>query len=270
MNVLDNPFTDAFEVLKSKKSIFLKNGLKRIFGESDCKRINRILELLDKLDIKLTFFVVGFLAEKHTSFIKEIHTRGHEIASHGFFHRSYAKMSAHEIRVDLERSKKVFAGLGIDICGFRPPYLSSNESLYDIAADLGFKYISGSVAFDFPIYQNKASSGLPYPRAGDRINEVPITAPTDFDLISYSGRTMKDAVEHWKNHCSADATYLFHPLFIGTRENLPLVKEFLLCLRDEHELVTMRKKAETSKGVALTMDIGLLSKMDLLRTFYIR
>jgi len=179
-------------------------------------------------------------------------------------------MSHDEIVFDLKRTKKAFAQIDIPIQGLRPPYLSYHKSIYGICADLNFKYVSGSVSYDFPIYENKTNFLKPFPQVGGAIHEIPITVLTDFDLIAYNGKSMKDAIHYWKKNGGADATFLFHSFFIGARKNISMVENFFRYLRSEYKLTTMRQKARTGKGVALSMDIGVLSKMDLLRTFYLK
>ncbi len=78
--------------------ILLSIGLRRILGASLVTEsqgeygirvgLARILELLDKCEIKATFFVPGANAEKYPSLIREIAKMGHEIGHHGYFHES--------------------------------------------------------------------------------------------------------------------------------------------------------------------------------------
>ncbi|HDK27415.1 MAG TPA: polysaccharide deacetylase family protein, partial [Candidatus Atribacteria bacterium] len=46
--------------------------------------IKKILDVLASFNIKATFFVLGWLAEKYPGLVREIHERGHEVASHGY------------------------------------------------------------------------------------------------------------------------------------------------------------------------------------------
>src|SRR5512139_3696249 len=46
-----------------------------------------ILDLLDSYDIKATFFVLGWIAGKFPHLVKDIHSRGHEIGCHSYYHR---------------------------------------------------------------------------------------------------------------------------------------------------------------------------------------
>lgn len=82
----------------------------------------RILELLRKSDVKATFFVLGWIADRFPELIETISLEGHEIASHGYSHTLLTSMSKEAFGQDLELSKKaIFSACGIDPKGYRAP-----------------------------------------------------------------------------------------------------------------------------------------------------
>src|SRR5258706_16276108 len=52
------------------------------------KNTERTLELLDRHQIKATFFVLGWIADRYPELIRKVAERGHEIASKGYYHRN--------------------------------------------------------------------------------------------------------------------------------------------------------------------------------------
>src|SRR5438105_2039062 len=72
----------------------------------------KTLDLLDKHDTKATFFVLGWIAERSPSLIREIVSRGHEVASRGFYHRSLKNLTDEEFREDLRRSNRAIEDAG--------------------------------------------------------------------------------------------------------------------------------------------------------------
>ena len=62
----------------------------------------RILEMLDIFSVKATFFILGWVAEKCPSIIKEIHERGHEIACHGYGHQLVYDIGSAKFRKDIK------------------------------------------------------------------------------------------------------------------------------------------------------------------------
>ena len=67
----------------------------------------RILELLDRHHVKGTFFVLGWVAQRYPQLVREIHARGHEVGSHGYWHRLIYEHSPGDFRDDLRRSRDV-------------------------------------------------------------------------------------------------------------------------------------------------------------------
>src|SRR5919204_281985 len=47
------------------------------------RQVSRVLELLDSLGAKATFFVLGMTARNHPERVRELAARGHDIAAHG-------------------------------------------------------------------------------------------------------------------------------------------------------------------------------------------
>lgn len=107
---------------------------------------HRILDLLNKHDTKATFFVLGLAAEKAPNLVREIHSLGHEVQSHGYGHRLVHTQTPREFRDDIIRSKKLLEDLtGSLISGYRAPAFSiTNRTLWalDVLVDAGFTFDS--------------------------------------------------------------------------------------------------------------------------------
>ena len=106
----------------------------------------RLLELFDQFGVKGTFFVLGWVAERHPQLVTEIAGRGHEIACHGLSHRLVYEQSPEEFREETLRSKKLLEDIsGAAVLGYRAAsYSIVRESLWalDILVELGFRYDS--------------------------------------------------------------------------------------------------------------------------------
>jgi len=103
----------------------------------------KILDLLDKYNVKATFFVLGWIAERKPRLVKEIHSRGHEIASHGYGHIINYELSRDEIFEDIKKSKELLEGItGDKIVGYRAPNFSVTKDVIDTLTTLKFKYDS--------------------------------------------------------------------------------------------------------------------------------
>jgi polysaccharide deacetylase family protein (PEP-CTERM system associated) len=115
----------------------------------------RILNLLAEKNVKGTFFVLGWVAEKSPGLVKRIASAGHEIACHGFSHQLIYKQSQTEFREETTRAKRFLEDvIGQPVLGYRAASFSiTRESLWalDVLIDLGFEYDSSI----FPIRHDR-------------------------------------------------------------------------------------------------------------------
>ena len=106
--------------------------------------VDRILERLEKNNIKATFFCLGWLAEKHPSIIKKIDSFGHHIGCHSYQHQLSFRFSEQEFREDTYKAKILIENvIGKEVNAFRAPGFSiTKQNLWalDILVQLGFKY----------------------------------------------------------------------------------------------------------------------------------
>jgi polysaccharide deacetylase family protein (PEP-CTERM system associated) len=153
------------------------------------RNTRRLLDLFDETGIKSTFFVLGWVAERYPELIREIHARGHEIASHGYSHQLVYKQTPAEFRAETSRSKQLLEDLvQTPIVGYRAAsYSITRQSLWalDILIELGFTWDSSI----FPVYHDRYgipdSPTRPYriSSAGGELLEFPLTTAK---LLGYS------------------------------------------------------------------------------------
>ena len=130
-----------FQVENLKSAISRDNW--ETLKSSVALNIDHILELFLKHNIKATFFILGWVAERNPLMIKRIFDNGHEIASHGYGHRISGSLQNGLLREDIQKSKHILEDLtGIPITGYRAPNFSVNDKIIDIIKDLGFTYDS--------------------------------------------------------------------------------------------------------------------------------
>ena len=103
---------------------------------------HRILDLLARHDVKATFFVLGWVADRFPQLVRDIHGAGHEIGSHSHEHRLIYNQTPDQFRDDLRRSRNAIQdACGASITAFRAPSFSiTKKSLWalDILAEEGF------------------------------------------------------------------------------------------------------------------------------------
>ncbi len=116
----------------------------------------RLLDLFDRKDIRATFFVLGWCAEKHPQLIAEIADHGHEIACHSYQHGRVDLMTAEKFRADTEKAVEAISkAVGYRPRGYRAPSWSINSDCswaFRILAELGFVYDSSIFPIKHDIY----------------------------------------------------------------------------------------------------------------------
>jgi polysaccharide deacetylase family protein (PEP-CTERM system associated) len=110
------------------------------------KNTHRILRLLDNSQTQGTFFMLGWVADKHPSLVRDIQKSGHEIGCHSYWHRLIYEMSPDEFRSDLRQAGEAIEQITAQpVTAFRAPCFSiTQQSLWalDILIEEGYRYDS--------------------------------------------------------------------------------------------------------------------------------
>lgn len=147
--------------------------------ESNTKRV---LELLDRHQVKATFFVLGWVAERFPRLVREICAQGHELGAHGYDHRPVTELTREEFREDVQGSKRLLEDLvGTSVLGYRAPtYSIVKRTLwaFEILLEEGYRYDSSI----FPIVHDRYGipkaarfPGVVYRRDSSSLLEFPIS-----------------------------------------------------------------------------------------------
>lgn len=105
-----------------------------------------ILDILDRYEVKATFFLVDFWAEKYPDDVAEIWNRGHDIGNHSSTHPDMAHLSAEQIRTELsEAAKRIQEITGHQTVLFRPPFGSYSNNLIQTCESMGYHVIQWDV-----------------------------------------------------------------------------------------------------------------------------
>jgi polysaccharide deacetylase family protein (PEP-CTERM system associated) len=139
----------------------------------------QLLDLLDRHQIRATFFVLGWVAERYPQLVEQMIAAGHEIASHGQFHVPVYDLTPESFEDELDRSVAALKAAGAPIVqGFRAPQWSINDrSLWalDVLSHKGFRFDSSLTPL--PIIGNPAYPREPHVRTtghGDVLEFPPL------------------------------------------------------------------------------------------------
>jgi polysaccharide deacetylase family protein (PEP-CTERM system associated) len=115
-----------------------------------------ILEMLDRKNIKATFFVLGSVARDKPRLIADIFKAGHEIASHGYSHTPLWELTPESFRKEIQQTNDVLTQItGVSVKGFRAPYCSLDNTTrwaIPVLMEEGFQYDSSIFPMKTPRY----------------------------------------------------------------------------------------------------------------------
>ncbi|KAA5546291.1 DUF3473 domain-containing protein [Roseiconus nitratireducens] len=148
-NAMTIDVEDYFQVSGFEKKIRRANWDQ--FESRVVASTERLLAVLDDANVRGTFFILGWVAQRHPSLVRRIAREGHEIASHGFWHQLVYSLTPEAFAKDLADSKEAIASAcGVVPTAYRAPSFSiTGKSLWalEILVQQGFK-VDSSV---FPI-----------------------------------------------------------------------------------------------------------------------
>lgn len=140
--------------------------------------LSRVIDELERLDIKATFFCVGQLAVEFPDIIKKIVSKGYEIGCHSNIHTWLDKMTAEELRDDTTEALKALEDVsGQKVVSYRAPAFSitpKNKWAVNVLAECGI--------------ENDASI-FPTNRDFGGYKDFPQDTPC---VISHEGATLKE------------------------------------------------------------------------------
>jgi polysaccharide deacetylase family protein (PEP-CTERM system associated) len=130
---------------------------------------HRALDLFDQHDAKGTFFFVGWVAARFPQLLREVQSRGHELACHSYWHRTVYSLTPDEFREDTRQAKHVIENAtGVAVNGYRAPSWSITKSCLwalDILAEEGFTYDSSIYPIHHDLYGVPGAQRFPYTHA---------------------------------------------------------------------------------------------------------
>jgi len=189
------------------------------------RNIGRILELLERHDVKATFFTLGWIAERYPAVVRDIVAGGHELASHGYGHQRANQLTPASFSDDIRRAKQILEALaGQEVRGYRAPSFSidakNRDWAFDALARAGYRYSSSVYPVRHDHYGMPEAPRFPH-RPHPDVLEVPPTTVRIFSrnwpasgggyfrLMPYA--VSRRLIEHVNRHDGESAVFYFHP-----------------------------------------------------------
>jgi peptidoglycan/xylan/chitin deacetylase (PgdA/CDA1 family) len=215
--------------------------------------VPRILELLEREGIPSSWFVPGATMEIYPADAEAILARGHELATHGWFHEDFSELHRDAQREILDRSVEAVRHVtGEPPKGFRAPYWALGRETLELVEDAGFVYDSSLQADEYRIYRvrrgdrHSTTEGSTFGAEG-RLLEVPgYWAMDDWpyfepgddgrDGLAAPSRVLEiwlGEVRYAYRHAPGGlVTITMHPECIGRGHRMAMLEELVAAVRE--------------------------------------
>lgn len=118
--------------------------------ETSNSDIDKIAKLLDKYNVKVSFFVTGIWAEKYKDDVRMLESKGHDVCCHGFTHLKLSTIDNGRIKEELKRFRTVVSECldknewnGYNY--FRAPYNECNKNIITTAGKQGYYFFNDEI-----------------------------------------------------------------------------------------------------------------------------
>ncbi len=153
-----------------------------------------LLDILEKYNVKATFFLVGMWVDNYPDSVKLIASKGHEIGNHSNTHPHMTQLSAEQMTEEIsECNEKIKAITGKDVTLFRAPYGDYNNAVVESVNALNMYCIQW-----------------------------------DVDSLDWKDPAPQEMVERINSKISGGSIILMHNGAANTPEALPLILDAIL------------------------------------------
>jgi polysaccharide deacetylase family protein (PEP-CTERM system associated) len=139
----------------------------------------RVLDLFSEHHVCATFFVLGWVAERHPELIQRMVRDGHEVASHGYDHTRATELDREAFRQDVVRTKGILEdATGRVVRGYRAPSYSIGEGnlwALDVLHESGHVYSSSIYPIRHDLYGMPRAPRFAFRPSVNSILELPVT-----------------------------------------------------------------------------------------------
>ena len=162
LNALTVDVEDYFQVSAFENQI--ERNQWHTFPSRVVNNTHRLLDLFERHNVKATFFILGWIAHEYPQLVADIHSQGHELGTHSFWHQLVYQQTPDEFRNDLRDSiQAIKDASGIRVTSYRAPSFSitsKSEWALKILSEEGIQ-IDSSI---YPIYHDRY--GMPTSKNG--------------------------------------------------------------------------------------------------------
>jgi peptidoglycan/xylan/chitin deacetylase (PgdA/CDA1 family) len=220
-------------------------------GEFGLVGAERVLALLERFEIKSTWFIPGHTIDTFPEACEKVVAAGHEIGHHGYLHEPPALVDREQEEAILERGIECIERLaGSPPAGYRSPSWDLSPHTVDLLLAHGFLYDSSMMAHDHRPYPARRGDVMEKERVifgeQSRLLEMPISwSLDDFPHFEYrrfpdgslqeglktAGGVLENFVDDFRYLAQTDEhgvlTYTFHPQVVGRGHRMLMLERLI-------------------------------------------
>lgn len=210
----------------------------------------RILKMLDKQEVKGTFFIPAYNAEVYPELVKEIYRRGHEIAYHGYHHYDNPPGEENDM---LAKSEHIFMELtGEKIVGYRPSAdITYHDGIARMLLNRGYKYMSYRCDWDGPRICELDGKKVPLVEFESDVfyDDTAYDFYIDSPPARYGIKSSRAQFEIWRDEFDGMAKeggkvmdFVIHPQFIGRACRVNMLGELIAYMKERGAWIARNKE----------------------------
>jgi polysaccharide deacetylase family protein (PEP-CTERM system associated) len=220
------------------------------------QQTERLLKMLEESRARATFFVLGWVAQRHPELIRQIVAAGHELASHGWSHVRVRDQTPEVFRQDARQTRELLEDIGgVAVRGYRAASFSIGRDTpwaFDALAEAGYQYSSSVYPIRHDHYGWPEAPRLAFRPSPAGVLEIPIatvrllkgTFPCGgggyFRLLPYA--VSRWGLERFNREDRAPAVFYLHGWEMDPEQPLPLGISVRARLRHRVNLKRMQRK----------------------------
>lgn len=196
---------DINDIVKGKEKIAYLT-----FDDGPSLVTPKILDILDKENVKASFFVIGKSVEAHPEIVKRAYDEGHYIANHTYSHNNSILYKSSESFLNEIKKTDIAIGKAIGVDGYSssifrfpngfmsPQYKAKKKEMAKLLSQMNYAYIDWNCLNNDSIKKYTSSQLLNNLKQSSKNKDTLVILMHDTKDVSNSSLALEDSIEYLK------------------------------------------------------------------------